>query len=197
MLPLWTIVTRLAVVRDRVLNRHPHQPLGAGLGDRLDADAGIRRNPLPHFLRQEFDDPFGLRRALGPLDAGVHVFGVLAEDDDVHALGVRDRRRRAVEVADRPDAGVEVQHLTQRDVQAADAAADRRRQRPLDRDFVGLDRFERVVRAAIRRSGSSPSRRRESRTTRAGACRRRPSARRHRRRERSRARCRARCRRLR
>ena len=78
----------------------------------------------------------GLRRALGPLDAGVHVLGVLAEDDDVHLLGLRHRRRRALEVAHRPDAGVEVEHLAQRDVQAADAAADRRRQRPLDRDLV-------------------------------------------------------------
>ena len=82
----------------------------------------------------------------GPLDAGVDVFRVLAENDDVHPLGVGDRRGRAVEVANRPDTGVQVEHLTQRDVQAPDAAADRRRQRPLDGDFVRLDRFQRVVR---------------------------------------------------
>ena len=32
---------------------------------------------------------------------------------------------------DRPDARVQIQHLAQRDVEASDAAADRRRQRPL------------------------------------------------------------------
>ena len=94
----------------------------------------------------------GLRRALGQLDAGVDVLGVLAEDHDVHQLRVLDGRRRALEVAHRPHAGVQIEHLAQRHVQAADAAAHRRRQRPLDGDLVLLDRFERVVRAATRRS---------------------------------------------
>ena len=85
----------------------------------------------------------------GPLDAGVDVLGVLAEDHDVHPLRVRDRRRRAREVPDRADAGVQVQHLPQRDVEAADAAADRRRQRPLDGDLVRANRLERVVRQPL------------------------------------------------
>ena len=37
-----------------------------------------------------------LGRSLLPLDAGVDVFGVLAEDDDVHALGMLHRRRHAL-----------------------------------------------------------------------------------------------------
>ena len=86
---------------------------------------------------------------LRPLDAGVDVLGVLAEDHDVHPLGVRHRRRRAGEVAHRPHAGVQIEHLPQRDVQAADAAADRRRQRSLDGDLVGPDRLERVVRQPL------------------------------------------------
>ena len=86
---------------------------------------------------------------LRPLDAGVDVFGVLAEDDDVHPLGMRDGRRRAGEVAHRPHARIEIEHLAQRDVEAADAAADRRGQRTLDRDLVGADGLERVVRQPL------------------------------------------------
>ncbi len=141
----------LAVVGQRVLNRHPHEALGARLRHGLDADAGIRRDTLPHLLGQELDDALGLRRALGKLDARVDVFGVLAEDDDVHPLGVRDRRRRTREVPHRTKAGVQVEHLPQRHVQAADAAADRRRQRSLDCDFVSLATPRACPSAATRR----------------------------------------------
>src|SRR5262249_30718467 len=40
---------------------------------------------------------------------------------------------------------VEIEHLAQTDVDRADAAADRRRQRPLDRDPVGADLLDRLV----------------------------------------------------
>ena len=139
----------LALVVDRVLDRHADQPLRARLGDRLDADARIGTDALAHLARQELDDALGLRRALRPLDAGVDVFGVLAEDDHVHQLGALDRRRRALEVADRPHAGIQVEDLAQRDVDAADAAADRRGQRALDGDLVGSHRLERVVREPL------------------------------------------------
>ena len=49
----------------------------------------------------------------GPLDAGVDVLGVLAEDHHVDLLGVLDRRGHAVEVAHRAQADVEVEHLAQ------------------------------------------------------------------------------------
>ncbi len=104
---------------------------------------------LAHLALDELDHLFGLRCATRPLDAGVDVLGVLPEDDDVHQLRMRDGRGRAGEVADRPHAGIEIEHLPQRDVEAADAAAHRRRQRPLDRDLVGADGFERVVRQPL------------------------------------------------
>ena len=118
----------------------------------------------------------GLRRALRPLDAGVDVLGVLAEDHDVHQLGTLDRRRHALEVAHRAHAGVEVEHLAQRHVQAADAAADRRGQRPLDGDLVVLDRLERVVRQPLAVLRPWPSRRPAPRTRRSSSCRRTPCA---------------------
>ena len=79
-----------------------------------------------------------------PLDAGVDVLGVLAEDHHVDLLGALHRRGHALEVAHRAQADVEVEHLAQRDVERADAAADRRGQRALDADQVLAERRRRV-----------------------------------------------------
>src|SRR4029079_15096854 len=140
---------RLAAVVDRVLERHAHQALRAELRHRLHANAGIRTDALAHLGFQALDDALRLRRALRPLDAGVDVFRVLAEDDDVHEVGTLDRRRRALEVADRAHARIEIEHLAQRDVQTADAAAHRRRERSLDGNLVGADRLQRIVRQPL------------------------------------------------
>ena len=137
------------VVIDRVLDRLSHQALGAFARDRLDADArGVREADLldAEVVLQDLDQALGLL-ALGlELDAGVDVLRVLAEDDHVGLLGLLDRRRNALEVLDRAQADVEVELLAQRDVERADAAADRRRQRALDRDHVLAHRLERLGR---------------------------------------------------
>ena len=166
MLPLCTIVTvfRLLSIAYWIAIRTSRFVPVSEIGLMPMPESGRMRLPISR--RQELDDALGLRRPARPLDAGVDVLGVLAEDDDVHQLGTRDRRRRAREVAHRPHAGVEVEHLAQRDVQAADAAADRRRQRPLDGDLVGLDRLERVVRQPLADAAPWPSRPRAPRTTR-------------------------------
>ena len=75
--------------------------------------------------------------------AGVDVFRVLAEENHVDLLRLAYRRRNAVEVAHRAHTGVQVEELPERHVQAADAAADGRRQRALDRDPVVADRVDR------------------------------------------------------
>ena len=67
------------------------------------------------------------------LEAGVEVLGVLAHDDEVDACVARRHRRQ---VPDRPQVGVEVERLAQADVDAGEALADRRRDRPLERDLV-------------------------------------------------------------
>ena len=96
---------------------------------------------VEHLLR------FG--RAGGVLDAGVDVFGVLAEDHHVDLLRMLHRRRHALEPAHRAQADVQVEHLPQRDVQRADAAADRRGQRALDADEVLAERLDRLVRQPV------------------------------------------------
>ena len=60
------------------------------------------------------------------LDARVDVLGVLPEDHHVHLLRVLHRAGDALEVPDGPEADVEVEQLTERNVQAPDAAAHRR-----------------------------------------------------------------------
>ncbi len=139
----------LAIVLQGVLDRHADQALGAGDGDRLDADARVLAHPLvgarQHLVVDEVDQLLRLRRALLPLDAGVNVFRVLAEDDDVHALGMLHRRRDALVILHRADAGIEVEDLAQGDVQRANAAADGRGQRALDADAQLAKRGDGVV----------------------------------------------------
>jgi hypothetical protein len=83
--------------------------------------------------------------ALGlPLDAGIDVFRVLAEDHHVGLVRLLHRRGNALEILDRPQADIQIEFLAQRHVQRADAAADGGRERALDRDHVlarGLQRF--------------------------------------------------------
>ena len=131
----------------------------------------------------------------GVFDAGVNVFGVLAEDHHVHFLRMLHRRGDAGEILHRPQANVEVEHLPQRDVQRADAAADRRGQRAFDarRDIRETPRPCRP--AASRRTCPSQPGRRKLPTTRSSSFRRRLSRPRRRKRARSPPRYRARCRR--
>ena len=58
-------------------------------------------------------------------------------------------RGHAGEILHRPQADVEIEHLAQRDVQRADAAADRRGQRALDADEEFLERLDGVVRQPV------------------------------------------------
>ena len=48
-----------------------------------------------------------------------------------------------------PQANVEIEHLPQRDIERADAAADRRGQRAFDADEKFLERLDRVVRQPV------------------------------------------------
>ena len=179
MLPLCTSVTEglsLSIAYWIALRTSRSVP---SLRDRLDADArGVREADLldAQLVLQELDQLLRLV-ALGlELDAGVDVFRVLAEDDHVGLLGRLHRRRHAGEVLDRAQADVEVEFLAQRDVERADAAADRRRQRALDRDHVVAHRLERLRRqpdvGAV--DLASTSRRRRPPSSGSSSCRRRP-----------------------
>jgi hypothetical protein len=81
-------------------------------------------------------EPGAVVGAVLELDAGVDVFGVLAEDDHVGLLGVLDGAGDAREVADGAEAGVEVEDLAEGDVERADAAAGGGGEGALDADEV-------------------------------------------------------------
>src|SRR5690606_28219618 len=84
-----------------------------------------------------------LGAALLELDAGVDVLGVLAEDDHVHEIRTLHWCLHPAEIPDRPETHVQVELLTQRDVERSDAAADGRRERSLDADEMVTERGER------------------------------------------------------
>src|SRR5207248_10672993 len=85
----------------------------------------------------------------GVFDAGVNILGVLAEDDHVHLLRMFYRRRDAAEVLHRAQADVEVEQLSERNVERTDAAANRRRERAFDADDKSLEGLDRVVRQPV------------------------------------------------
>jgi hypothetical protein len=88
-------------------------------------------------------------RARGVLDACVDVLGVLTEDGHVDFFRVFHRRWDAGIPADRTQTHVKIEHLAKRHIQRSNAAADRRRQRPLDADEVCAEGVERFVREPV------------------------------------------------
>src|SRR5437762_4255533 len=145
----------LPVILDRVADRRADQTLGALLGDGLDADrrgAGEADLGDLHLLLEEIHHPLRLRRPLLPLDPRVDVLRVLSEDDHVHLVRPFDRRRHTLEVLDRAQADIQVEHLTKRHVQRAEPFTDRRGERALDRDQVLTDDVERLLGQEVRRA---------------------------------------------
>ena len=88
-------------------------------------------------------------RAAGVFDAGVNVLGILAKDHHLHFFRMLHWRRHTGEILHRPQANVEIQHLAQRDVERANAPADRRRQWSFDADQKFLERFDGVIRQPV------------------------------------------------
>ena len=141
-------VHALALFGERVLDGGAGEALGAFAGDRLDADAarlGEADLLHLHLVLEEGDDLLRFVRLRRPLDAGVDVLRVLAEDHHVDLRGIAHRRGYALEPAHGAEADVEVEHLPERDVERADALADGRRQRTFDADQVFPIRLHRFV----------------------------------------------------
>jgi hypothetical protein len=154
-----------------------HQAFGALAADRFQADADLDglvamrradrlelRLPRPHrrvAAKANFSKFLGklpgkkiehLLRFGRPgrvFDTRIDVFRVLAEDHHVDFFGMSNRRGHAAVPADRPQTDEQVEQLPQRDVQRADSAANRRRQRSLDPDVVGAKRLDGLVRQPV------------------------------------------------
>ncbi len=76
-------VNPLAVAAHGVLEGSPLQTLRSGLGDGLDADAGVLADLPAVGVVEQLDHALGLGRARLDLHTGVDVFGVLPEDHHV------------------------------------------------------------------------------------------------------------------
>jgi hypothetical protein len=147
----------LAVVGDGVLEGGADEPLRAGFGNRLDANA----DELGRVAEADFFEILGKVRlekfnrlergflARLEINAGVNILGVFAEDDHVHLFGMFHGRGDAGEPLHGAQADVEIEHLAQRDVERADAAADGRGERALDADEIFLERGHGVVREPV------------------------------------------------
>ena len=135
-----------AAVAACVVERELDDPAGAAHRDRLDRDAGVIVRELAALRLDPVDQLLRVRRALLVLDPGVEVLGVLADDDQVDVLEARPDA--GIGLA-RADLRVEVEALAQGDVDGAEAAADRGRDRPLERDAGLADGVEDVVRQRV------------------------------------------------
>ena len=86
----------LATVLPGVLEGVAHDPLGARDADRLDRDAGLLAAGFDLPVRRDLVDivdQFGRDRLAGlELDAGVQVFGVLADDHQIQLRSLKKVR---------------------------------------------------------------------------------------------------------
>ena len=110
--------------------------------DRLERDARVFADPALAVVLDPVDQRGSVLGALLELDARVEVFRVLADDDEVDA---RVAGADALVALARAHLAVEVEGLAERDIDAAEARSDRRRDRALERDAVLLDRLQNVV----------------------------------------------------
>ena len=128
-----------ASVPARVVERETHDPFGRRLRDRLDGDAGIGTDSARALFLAQRDQLAGALGALFELDARVQVFGVLADDDDIHAVVAPARPRNGQDGA---QARVQTEFPAQRHVHAPESRAHRRGDGSLDGHLVPLDRFD-------------------------------------------------------
>ena len=133
-------------VPSRVVESELDDAARAADRDRLDRDAGVVVRELAALRLDPGDQLPHLLRSLLVLDPGVEVLGVLPDDDQVDVLEAR--AHAGIGLA-RADLGIEVEALAQPDVDGAEAAADGRRDRPLQRDASLADRVEDVRRQRI------------------------------------------------
>ena len=133
-------------LRSRVLEREANDSLRGFRAHRLDREAGLRVQLLRLQPAERRDQLLGRLAAGLELDAGVEVFGVLADDDDVHRLVTR--AHAGIGLAG-PQAGVEVQLVAQRDVHRAEPRADRRRYGSLEGHARVADGRQRLLRQRV------------------------------------------------
>ena len=144
---------RLAAGLKGVLDGHAHQTLGRKHRDRFNSHPRIRAHLLlaafEHFFVEKLDQLRSFSSSLLPFDSGIHIFGVLAEDDDVHTLGMFDWRWRPFVVLHRAHATIKIEHLPQCDIERPNSTTHRRGKWPFYRDSKLSDSVNRILRQPV------------------------------------------------
>ena len=89
-----------------------------------------------HLFGKEAEEFFGFGSSGHPLDTGIDIFSVFAEDVHIDLLGLFYGRDHTSEPAYGTQADIEVEFLTQSDVQRTDTASDWGCQRAFDSDTI-------------------------------------------------------------
>ncbi len=144
MFALWTLVTFFRPCLRAYSKAYLTIRSAPGDRDRLDRDARVGADRLVVELLDVGDQLGGLGLALLELAAEVEVLGVLADDHEVD-LGLVEVGPDALVVLAGADAGVEVECLAEVDVDRAEAGADRRGDRGLERDLGPPARLDHAV----------------------------------------------------
>ena len=101
---------------------------------------------LLKFLGQEIKYLVRFRSSAGIFDSGVNIFRVFAEDNHVDLFRTLYGRGNTFEILHRPQTNIQVEQLSQRDIQGSNPAADRSRQRAFNADKIFAKRVDRVIR---------------------------------------------------
>src|SRR6267154_1498950 len=137
-------------MRKSVLDSPAYQPLRPSWRNGFNSYSRIPANlflsALKHLAIQKFQELLGFRRAGLPLDSDIDIFRILTKDHDVHLFGMCDRGGNSLVITDRAFARIQIQNLSQRDVERAYATTDRSGQRPFDRHAKIANGVDGVVR---------------------------------------------------
>src|SRR5688572_29419401 len=162
----------LSLVAQGVFNRRFYETNRANIRDGLDPKADLDRHVanvvvwrsqlhvtghrllsaeadfckvLRKFLCEKIEHLLRFGRSADIFDARVNIFRVFAEDNHVDLFRMFHRRGNAREVLDGAKANIEVEHLSEGDVQGTNAATDRSGEGTFDSDEIFLEGLDRVV----------------------------------------------------
>ena len=150
-------VTLVPFQAQGVLDRFADVALAAVLAHGLDPDAGSFRDlPLAEFAVGRDDHLIEMLAQLladrivrFPLNSHIDVFRVFSVHNHVQILRTFVRAGRAFVVAAGPDTAVEVENLSQGDIQRADPTTHWGGEGPLDRHTEAANRFQGVFRKVL------------------------------------------------
>ncbi len=106
-----------------------NQTLAARTTDRFDPDPGIVVQSFSGLVRDPFSKFIGFRTSSRPFNPGVDILGIFPEDDHIHLFRMAHGAGNSGKITDRPETDIEVQDLSELNVEASNPFSHRRGQR--------------------------------------------------------------------